>query len=136
MSEEQVVSNNTEVSATGESTAQATPQAVEQTSTPQGQVSDGYNPKWYETDGRYGKIWKKETFTDDLAKSYYNLEKQYKPLAEQTKQYNSTFKELGIEPSKLPDIYKEYQTLKDPNNPLNQKSSYLDGWLNDPVYSQ
>lgn len=129
------VETNTEITGMGDSPAQASPQVNVENPQAQGQpANDGYNPKWYEQDGRFGKIWKKETFTDDLAKSYYNLEKQYKPMAEQYKHYNSTFKELGIEPAKLPEIYKEYQTLKDPNHPNNQKASYLDRWLNDPIH--
>jgi len=121
-----------------EQVSQVTSQAEGQT--PEQGVQTGeseYNPDWYKSDGRVGKMWKSPDVRDDIVKSYYNLEKQYKPLAEQHKSYNTTFKELGIaDMDALKVLHTEHQELKSPENRTNQLAGYFGNWLDNPMYSQ
>ena len=129
--ENQVMPENT-----GEESSRVTPEATEQTSEQGAQTNDDYNPDWYKSDGRVGKMWKSPDVRDDIVESYYNLERQYYPLKEQFKSYNSTFKELEIaDMNALRELHAEYQELKNPENRTNQLAGYLSNWLDNPVYT-
>jgi hypothetical protein len=85
--------------------------------------SDGYNPEWYKTDGRVGKMWKSADVRDDIVKSYFHLEKQYEPLSTKVKGYDTAFSELGLNGiDDVKNIVSEYQKFQDPENPLIQRA--------------
>lgn len=79
-------------------------------------------------DKRANSMWKNDP--NQLYGSYKNMEKMYTPLKTQQEQLNKMFKTYGVEPTKVEDVLKEYQTYKDPNAPQNQWLNYLGQHLN------
>lgn len=95
----------------------------------------------WQKDERFKRMWineKKEGDPNRLYKSYRNLEKMHEPLKKQYSVIESTFKELGIplDPIQIKAIAKEYNELKDPNNPVKQRADYFSVWLDNPLYQQ
>lgn len=120
-----------------------------QTETPNATVESGKQPTnstkqevydWTK-DKRHESMWKKDP--NGLYKSYRALElshapmhKEYTTLKTQMGEVSSILKEYGIEmnPNQLKQVLGELKTYKDPSNPVTQKASYLDEWLNNPLY--
>jgi hypothetical protein len=113
------------------------PEAVEQVSEqPQAVVEETIKPEVkdsWETDKRWGKIWKTP---EDTYKSYKEMEKMYPSVKQRAEQYEKVFKENNLSLEDFPKYVKEYQELKDPNNPTSQKAQYFDFWANHDLYKQ
>lgn len=119
----------------------ANPEAVVEATQPVAKPSDPnvavVNPYDWTKDSRFEKMWGKKP--EGLYKSYKSLEneleKTYKPMRQSYESFSKVFKENNIEPEKLQDYIKEYQTLKDPKNPMNERANYLSYWLDNPVHA-
>lgn len=99
------------------------------------QTPTDFDYEWYKKDPRWGKMWKEDR---DISKSYFEadkvLETKYKPAFKEYESLTKQFKDLGIESSKIPEYIKEYQELKNPANPRNQRADYFSSWLDNPKY--
>lgn len=95
-----------------------------------------YDPNWYQKDGRFGKVWKQETLANDFAKSYYNLEKEYKPIKTQFNELHKKFTSNNLDLSQIDEYIKNYTDFMRPDNPIRAKADYFSNWLDNPSYKQ
>ena len=126
----------------GQNTGTNLPPSGTETKPAIGQTADqkpndtSYDVEWWKKDPRFGKIWHTEQDFPRLYKSADEvLETKYKPAFKQYEGLQKKLKEYGIEPDRFDEYAKEYQLLKDPNNPDLVRSSYFKQWLENPLYS-
>ena len=88
-------------------------------------------------DARYGKMWKDP---NDVYKSYRQLEKfkaeQHDPLKKQFDFVVKSLKEDGYSVEQIKDILKENKQWKDPENLTVHNGTYVNKWLDNPMYKE
>lgn len=88
-------------------------------------------------DERFERMWKKDP--NLMYKSYRSLEDQYgkvKPIQDQYTQLMSKFESKGLKVDALDEYMREYEELKDPNNPKNIDYQILQDFMSDPISEQ
>lgn len=86
----------------------------------------------WQKDSRYGKRWHKP---DDVYKSFRNLEPQFTDVSSKLAAINKVLKENGFGAETLADELKKYADYRDPQSRINQVYNYVNGFLNNDVYS-
>jgi hypothetical protein len=103
---------------------------------PAEKTAEAFDYEWWKKDPRYGKIWKEEK---DVFKSAFEadriLETKYKPAYKEYEGLRKKFEDAGVKTEKIDDYIKEYQSLKDPANPTNQRANYFSYWIDNPKYT-
>jgi hypothetical protein len=130
----------TEVKTTEGNTVLPTPEAQASTQTtgqqPAVKTAEAFDYEWWKKDPRFGKIWKEEK---DVFKSAYEadkiLETKYKPAYKEYEGLRKKFEDSGLATDKIDDYIKEYNTLKSPENPTNQRANYFSYWIDNPKYT-
>ena len=95
-------------------------------------VNQPTNLEEWQKDGRYGKMWKTH---DDVYKSYTSLEKNFNDINPKYKTLLNVLKENGFNAETLADELKKYADYRNPESRINQIYNYVNGFLNNELYS-
>ena len=92
----------------------------------------------WETDKRYGKMWKNP---NDLYKSYRSMEEQYPTLKKQLEEEQMSKKTLydlleknGFKPETFADELEKIKPYRDENSEINQVYNYWNKWAGNDLY--
>ena len=97
------------------------------------QVNQDTNLEEWQKDSRYGKMWNK---ADDLYNSYKSLETSFQDINPKYKALVKTLKDNGFQAENLADELKKYADYRNPESKINQVFNYINGLLNNDLYSQ
>lgn len=130
---------NLEQNQTQEVNEQQPEQTVDVDSTNEGEtgtdntVNQETNLEEWQKDSRYGKMWNK---ADDLYNSYRSLEKSSQENNAKHNALLKLLKENGFQADTLADELKKYADYRNPESKINQVFNYINGLLNNDLYSQ
>lgn len=129
--------NNEQINQEVQNNEQQTDQNVDVTPTNEGgngteQVNQNTNLEEWQKDGRFGKMWKTP---DDVYSSYTSLEKSFNDVNPKYKALVKTLKENGFQAENLADELKKYADYRNPESRINQIYNYVNGFLNNDIYS-
>lgn len=136
---EQEMINNEEQNQTQEVQEQQPEQNVDVNSTNEGEtgtdntVNPNTNLEEWQKDSRFGKMWNK---ADDLYNSYRSLEKSSQENNAKHNALLKVLKENGFQADTLADELKKYADYRNPESKINQVFNYINGLLNNDLYSQ
>lgn len=95
-------------------------------------VNQNVNLEEWQKDGRYGKMWNKP---DDMYNSYKSLEKSFNDLNPKYNGILKVLKENGFQADNLADELKKFADYRNPQSRINQIYNYVNGFLNNDIYS-
>lgn len=95
-------------------------------------VNQNVNLEEWQKDGRYGKMWNKP---DDMYNSYKSLEKSFNDLNPKYNGILKVLKENGFQADNLADELKKFADYRNPQSRINQIYNYVNGFLNNGIYS-
>lgn len=95
-------------------------------------VNQDVNLEEWQKDGRYGKMWNKP---DDMYNSYKSLEKSFNDLNPKYNGILKVLKENGFSAENLTDELKKFADYRNPQSRINQIYNYVNGFLNNDIYS-
>lgn len=95
-------------------------------------VNPETNLEEWQKDSRYGKMWKK---TDDLYNSYKSLENKFQDVNPKYTGLLKVLKENGFQAENLADELKKYADYRNPESRVNQVYNYVNGYLENKLYS-
>lgn len=113
------------------------PTETETGNEPVNQTTEAKVYNW-ETDKRYGKMWKSP---NDLYKSYRSMEEQYPALKKQLEEEQMSKKTLyelleknGFKPETFAEELERIKPYRDENSEINQVYNYWNKWANNDLY--
>ena len=95
-------------------------------------VNPETNLEEWQKDSRYGKMWNK---ADDLYNSYKSLENKFQDVNPKYTGLLKVLKENGFQAENLADELKKYADYKNPDSRVNQVYNYVNGYLENKLYS-
>lgn len=129
--------NNEQINQEVQNNEQQTDQNVDVTTTNEGgigteKVNQETNLEEWQKDGRFGKMWKTH---DDVYNSYKSLEKSFNDVNPKYTNLVKVLKDNGFSAETLADELKKYADYRNPDSRINQVYNYVNGFLNNDIYS-